>query len=76
MTTATGSIKLKDCKTVGNGAYGVVLTGIHNDKRYAVKRRYITVDPRVSPGCIHVNEVDILCRFKHPKILHAMHIQR
>ena len=70
------SISLSDCKIAGNGAYGKVYTGLSNGRRLATKRRYIVDDARVPPGCVHVNEVDIMCRIKHPNILHAETMQR
>jgi len=70
------SISLSDCKIAGNGAYGKVYTGINNGKRIATKRRYIVDDARIPPGCVHVNEVDVMCRIKHPNILHAETMQR
>lgn len=65
---------LDDHSVVGNGSFGKVFTGTYKNKRYAVKRRYIL--DTVSHGCIHVGEVDALCRFRHPHILRAHTVQR
>jgi serine/threonine protein kinase len=70
------SIVLTDTKTVGSGAYGRVYTGRHEGRRYATKRRYIVDSDRVPPGCVHVNEVDVMCSIKHPHILHAVVMQK
>lgn len=70
------SIVLSNLQVVGYGAYGRVFTGIHNGKKLATKRRYIVESTRVPPGCIHVNEVDVMCRIKHPHILHALAMQK
>lgn len=69
-------ISLTDCKVVGNGAYGIVYTGYHNGKKLATKRRYITNSSKVPPGCIHVNEIDVMCRIQHPNILQAIAVQK
>lgn len=69
-------ILLSDCKIAGYGAYGKVYTGVYDGKRLATKRRYIVEHATVPPGCIHVNEVDVMCRIKHPHILHAITMQR
>lgn len=81
MISGAESVILNGCREVGNGAYGKVFVGYDGDSsrqenKRAVKRRYITIDSRVSPGCIHVNEIDSLCNFNHPRILHAVHLQR
>lgn len=64
---------LTDVKPIGHGSYGKVYTGMYNGDKYAVKRRYVT--NRI-PGCVHVNEVDVLCRFNHKSILKGKYIQR
>lgn len=70
------SIVLSDLQIVGHGAYGKVFAGSHNGKRLATKRRYIVDHATVPPGCVHVNEVDVMCRIKHPHILHALAMQK
>lgn len=70
------TIVLTDTKSVGSGAYGRVYTGRYEGKDYATKRRYIVDSDRVPPGCVHVNEVDIMCSIKHPNVLHAIAMQR
>lgn len=69
-------IILSDCKQIGWGAYGKVYTGRYGGKTYAVKRRYITENVDIPSGCIHLNEVDIMCSIKHDYILHADIIQK
>lgn len=70
------SIVLSDCKSVGSGTYGKVYVGTYQGQRYAVKRRYITEDSSVPPGCIHLNEIDVMCRFNHPNILRVIVMQQ
>lgn len=69
-------IVLTDCRQLGWGAYGKVYMGKFGGKCYAVKRRYITLGADIPPGCIHLNEVDIMCSVKHDYILHADIIQK
>ncbi len=62
---------------VGSGAFGKVYVGTGDDgKTYAVKRRYIVAGLGKVQGCIHVNEIDAMCRFNHPHILKAQVMQR
>ena len=70
------TILLHDCKVVGAGAYGKVYTGVSDGKKLATKRRYITDKLHVPPGCVHVNEIDIMCRIRHPHIIHAITMQK
>lgn len=67
-------ITLDEHEVVGFGTYGKVFIGTSNNQRFAVKRRYV-VD-NAPPGCIHVGEIDGLCRFRHPYILRAKTVQR
>lgn len=68
------NVLLSNHKEVGSGSYGKVFIGTYEDKKYAVKRRYVSVtDP---PGCVHLNEIDILVRLKHNNILHANILQK
>jgi len=69
-------ISLSDCRMVGSGAYGRVFVGKCGNDLLATKRRYIVDYETVPPGCIHLNEIDILCRVKHPYILHANSLQK
>lgn len=69
-------ISLINCVESGSGAYGKIYIGTNNDIKYAVKRRYISQREDVPPGCIHLNEIDVMCRMKHPHILHAIYMQR
>lgn len=70
------NIYLSDCKVIGHGSFGRVYTGKYNDKSYAVKRRYIVQANYVPPGCVHVNEIDAMCRLKHKNLLHAINLQQ
>lgn len=70
------NIILENHKEVGSGAFGKVLTGDHDGHTYATKRRYITIGGNVPPGCIHLNEIDMMCRLKHPRLLRCRAIQR
>lgn len=70
------NIYLTNHKEIGSGAFGKVFVGSYNDKLYAVKRRYIEMSTGIPPGCIHVNEIDAMCRFKHSGLLHANYLQR
>ncbi len=70
------SIILSNHKEVGSGSYGKVFVGEHDGHQYATKRRYITMGAHIPPGCIHLNEIDIMCRLKHPRILRCRTIQR
>ena len=67
-------ITLNNHRVVGCGSYGKVFVGEYQDSMYAVKRRYV-VDG-APPGCIHIGEIDALCRFRHPYILRARIVQR
>jgi len=69
-------ITLNDYKVVGSGAYGKVYVGTHNTNKLATKRRYIVNSNSVPSGCIHLNEIDIMCRMRHPNILHAITMQK
>lgn len=69
-------ISLSDCRMVGSGAYGRVFVGKCGNDLLATKRRYIVDFESVPPGCIHLNEIDILCRMKNPYILHANSLQK
>lgn len=70
------SIVLSECRVIGSGAYGKVYSGVHQGKKYATKRRYIVDTTSIPPGCIHVNEIDTMCRLKHPNLLNAITMQR
>ena len=70
------SILLSNCDTVGSGAFGKVYVGEYEGKKYAAKRRYITHDPKFPSGCVQVNEIDAMCRLKHPRLLHAVTMQQ
>lgn len=70
------SVLLSDPKVIGAGGYGKVFIGKYDGHTYATKRRYITDAKDVPPGCVHANEVDVMCRLKHPNVLHALSMQK
>lgn len=70
------SIILKNPKRVGAGAYGCVMVGEYQGRKYATKRRYIDTHPSTPPGCIHLTEIDVMCRLKHENLLGSRWIQR
>lgn len=70
------TIIFQDYELVGAGAYGCVYKGKHNGNTLAAKRRYITDSDNVPSGCVHLNEIDVMCSIKHPNILHAIDMQR
>lgn len=70
------TVILDNPQVVGSGAYGRVYAGTFDGKKLATKRRYIVESDHVPPGCVHVNEVDVMCRISHPNILHAVTMQR
>lgn len=73
----SSALRLTDWHNAGSGAFGRVFVGTATDgKKYAVKRRYIVSGPDKVQGCVHVNEVDAMCRFSHAHILKARVMQR
>lgn len=68
------TVSLENSEFVDSGGYGIVYKGNFRGRTYCIKRRLVPTNS--PPGCIHVNEVDMMCRMDHPNILQAISVQR
>jgi len=60
------TVRVVEKKTLGQGAYGVVKLIQQGGRKYAVKQ--------FTSGVADYNEIDVLARFEHPNLLHAISI--